>query len=269
LVPTPSALPNHIPGGGSKKNKKTPPPPQKQKKQKNRRAHKAFLFACVRMDPPQPVVVNNVEWNDAIEQLIKSLGEKALSLSWLHNRSEKQYSYYNNYLAIPTIVLSTITGVGTAGFGTDKNVNYAMAGISILVSVISTLNSYFLFAKRAEAHRITAISYSKLYLQISIELSLPRKKRMNVKDFLKVVSEQIQRLNEIQPQVSDLVIKQYNEKFKDEPPTISKPEITNGLVEIKCFVEPTAPPPPEPPTVPELVLQEVPKPEPPKKTPFR
>jgi hypothetical protein len=217
---------------------------------------------------------STVEWNDAIEALIKSLGEKALSLSWLHNKCDKQYSYYNNFLAIPTIVLSTITGVGTAGFGTNTAVNYAMAGISILVSVISTLNSYFLFAKRAEAHRITAISYSKLYLQISIELSLPRKKRMNVKDFLKVVSEQIQRLNEIQPQVSDYVIKQYNIKFKDEPPTISKPEITNGLVEIKCFTEPPAPPPPspEPPAesaqevVPELVLQEVPKS---KKAPFR
>jgi hypothetical protein len=235
-----------------------------------------FCLLLIEMEAPQPLVVNNVEWNDAIEALIKSLGEKALSLCWLHNKCDKQYTYYNNYLAIPTIVLSTITGVGTAGFGTDKNVNYVMAGISILVSVISTLNSYFLFAKRAEAHRITAISYSKLYLQISIELSLPRKKRMNVKDFLKVVSEAIQRLNEIQPQVSDLVIKQYNEKFKDEPNTISKPEITNGLVEIKCFVEPPTPTPSSPPPqrrisvigLPELVLQEVPKPEP-KKAPFR
>jgi hypothetical protein len=60
---------------------------------------------------------------------------------------------------------------------------------------------------------------------------------MNVKDFLKVVSEQIQRLNEIQPQVADTVIKAYNLKFKDEPPTISRPEITNGLVDIKIYEE--------------------------------
>lgn len=226
----------------------------------------------------QPLIVTDVVWNEAIESLVKSLGEKALSLSWLHNYSDKYFTYWTNFLAIPTIVLSTISGVGSAGFGEDRTVNYIMAGVSVIVSIISTLNSYFLFAKRAEAHRITAISYSKLYLQISIELSLPRKKRMNVKDFLKVVSEQIQRLNEIQPQVPDKAILEYNRKFKDEPETISKPEITNGLVEIKCYVDPPTPPPSPPPPrrisvvgMPDLVLQEVPKAEPkaPIKPPFK
>lgn len=180
---------------------------------------------------------DNITWNSAIENLIKGLGEKALSLSWLHSRSEKRYTYLNNYLAIPAIVLSTVTGAGSIGFGSTADVSLAMGGISILVSVISTLNSYFSFAKRAEAHRITSISYSKLYLQISIELSLPRKKRMIVKDFMKTVSEQIQRLNEIQPQIPDKVIIEYNRKFKDEPNTISRPEITNGLVDIKIYLE--------------------------------
>jgi hypothetical protein len=124
---------------------------------------------------------------------------------------------------------------------------------------------------------LTKVIYSKLYLLISIELSLPREKRMSVKTFMKIVSESIQRLNEIQPQIPDSVIKQYNEKFKDEPPTISRPEQTNGLVEILVFNEPEPPAPPPSPIVnrrirvvgmPELVLQEV-KPEPPKKPAFR
>jgi hypothetical protein len=181
--------------------------------------------------------VQRIEYNPAIEALIKSLGEKALSLSWLHSRSEKRYSYLNNYLAIPSIVLSTVTATLGGTFAGDKTISYVTSIISIIVSIFTTLNSFFVFAKRAEAHRITSISYSKLYLQINIELSLPRQKRTNVKDFLKSVSEQIQRLNEIQPLVPDIVIKAYNEKFKDEPNTISKPEITNGLVDIKVFVD--------------------------------
>jgi hypothetical protein len=201
-------------------------------------------------------------WTDAIEALVKSLGEKALSMSWLHGRAEKRYSWMNNWLAIPSIVISTITGVGTVGFGAIGDISYIMGSLSIIVSILGTLNSYFAFAKRAEAHRITSVNYSKLYLQISIEMSLPRLKRMNVKDFLKGVSEQIQRLNEIQPQIPDLVILDYQRKFKDEPNTISKPEITNGLVEIQIFKDPPeveeppqhglvslptmVPPPPEP-----------------------
>jgi hypothetical protein len=182
-------------------------------------------------------VSQKISYNPAIEALIKSLGEKALSLSWLHSRSEKRYSYLNNYLAIPSIVLSTVTATIGGTFAGDKTISYVTSVISIMVSILTTLNSYFVFAKRAEGHRITSVSYSKLYLQINIELSLPREKRTNVKDFLKGVSEQIQRLNEIQPLVPDSVIRAYNDKFKDEPPTISRPEITNGLVDIKIFNE--------------------------------
>lgn len=181
--------------------------------------------------------MSEVIWNNSTEILIKSLGEKSLSLSWLHSQCEKRYTYFNNYLAIPSIILSTITGAGSIGFNDIQNVSFIMGAISIFVSIISTLNSFFSFAKRAESHRITAISYSKLYLQINIELALPRDKRMKVKEFMKNVSEQIQRLNEIQPQLADAIIKFYNIKFKDEPNTISKPECVNGLSEIKIFNE--------------------------------
>jgi len=74
-----------------------------------------------------------------------------------------------------------------------------------------------------------------------MELALPRHKRMNVKDFLKMISQESQRLNEIQPQIPDAVIDAYNEHFKDEPRTISRPEITNGLVSISIYNEPDAP----------------------------
>lgn len=178
--------------------------------------------------------MTEIVYTDEIESLIKGIGEKALALSWLHTRSEKRYSYLNNFLAIPTIVLSTITGAGSIGFGSMVEVSYIMGGLSILVSIISTLNSYFAFAKRCEAHRITSVSYNKLYLQISIELSLPRKKRLNVKEFMKSVSEQIVRLNEIQPAVPDIVIVDFRRVFKEYYGTnISIPEMCNGLVDIK------------------------------------
>lgn len=209
--------------------------------------------------------LNSPIWNNDIESLIKGIGERSLSLSWLHSRSEKRYSYLNNYLAIPSIILSTLAGVGTTAFGNDKNINYIMGAISIIVSILATLNSYFMFSKRAENHRITSIQYSKLYLLISIELSLPRNKRMIVKTFMKIVSESIQRLNEIQPGVPDSIIKQYNIKFKDEPDSISRPVETNGLVEILvCNNSETSP------KLPVLAEKEIPvEKEIPKRAPFR
>lgn len=178
-----------------------------------------------------------IYWNPSIEKLIKGIGEKGLSMSWLHSKSEKHYNYFNNFLSIPTIILSTITATIGGTFAGDKIFSYSTSFISIIVSILSTLNSYFVFAKRAEAHRITSIQYSKLFLQINIELALPRDKRLNVKEFLRNVSEQLQRLNEIQPQIPDSIITLYNKHFKDEPNTIEKPTIVNGLYEIKICLD--------------------------------
>lgn len=226
------------------------------------------------MDSASPSASPSMHWNDAIENLIKGIGEKALSLSWLHSKSEKRFRYLNNYLAIPSIVLSSITGAGSIGFGSDGNVSYAMGAISLIVGIISTLNSYFAFAQRSAEHRLTAISYSKLYLNISIQLSLPRTKRIIVKEYLKFISAECQRLNETQPQVPDAVIKMYNEHFKDEPNTISRPEITNGLVAIQVFNDMTTRPTlvvddgvslPREPTAFVTDIAPEPQPEPPKK----
>ena len=49
-----------------------------------------------------------IEWNDAIETLIKEQGEKALSYNWLHTRCEKKYSRLNNYIPLP-VIGATIT----------------------------------------------------------------------------------------------------------------------------------------------------------------
>jgi len=52
---------------------------------------------------------NKIEWNDAIETLIKEQGEKALAYNWLHTRCEKKFSNANNYIALPVICLSTLS----------------------------------------------------------------------------------------------------------------------------------------------------------------
>ena len=77
-------------------------------------------------------------------------------------------------------------------------------------------------------------------------------------------------MNEIQPLIPDKVIKAYNIKFKDEPNTIAKPEVTNGLVDIKVYIDEIIQPQVEPPPVVNITL-EPPRElkEPPKKPAFK
>jgi hypothetical protein len=182
-----------------------------------------------------------IEWNDAIETLIKEQGEKALSYTWLHTKCEKKYSYANNFIALPVICLSTLAGsasIASNQLGDSKYIPLGIGALSIIVGILSTINSYFSWAKRAENHRISALNYSKLYLFISIELSLPREKRMNPRDFIKVIREQIERLGEISPPIADDIIKEFRTEFDGKYENVSKPEITNGLVSIRVYKEP-------------------------------
>jgi hypothetical protein len=198
-------------------------------------------------NPSRPITQRNklddygktIEWNDRLEELIADDGERALCYSWLHGKAEHLYSYRNNFIALPVIVLSTLAG--TASIGSDslfQGFEFAPVIIgltSITVGVLNTVGQYFSWAKRSEGHRIAHISYAKLYRFISTELSLPRRERMKANDLLKVVRENSDRLAETAPNIPQLIIETFQHHFTD--PEISKPEIANGLEKIYIYKE--------------------------------
>lgn len=187
-----------------------------------------------------------IRWNGQIERILSEEGERALCYSWLHTQSQKRYANLNNYIAIPTIVLSTIAGTASIGSQTlfnDPTASSVGIGVlSLTVSVLNTLASHFGWAKRTESHRMTSSSYSKVHRFIMIELSLPRKERMEAQDMLKVVRDQLDRLQETSPQVPEQVVFLFKKQFGETTPNLSKPDITNGLDPIHVHVEGQSPP---------------------------
>ena len=191
------------------------------------------------------IAIDKIKWNSQIERIIAEEGERALCYGWLHTKSEKRYSSLFNYIALPTIVLSTIAG--TASIGSQSLFNDTLAssigigGISLMVAVLNTISTHFGWAKRSEAHRQTAVAYSKIHRFILVELSLPRAERMSAAEMLKVVREQTDRLQETSPQIPDVIIAQFKKAFGATTPDLSKPEITNGLDPIEVYVEGSSP----------------------------
>lgn len=188
----------------------------------------------------------DVSWNSQLERVISDEGERCLCFSWLHSKSEKRFSNLNTYISIPVIVMSTIAG--SASIGSQSLFNGSQAGniciglISLSVGVMNTVSSFFSWAKRTEAHRIASITYQKVYRFILIELALPRCERMAAKDMLKIVRDQCDRLQEMSPQIPDIVIQEFKDKFGKTTPDLKKPEITNGLDPIFIYSEALASP---------------------------
>lgn len=184
----------------------------------------------------------HIHWSVQLEDLIAQEGEKCRGLAWIHQHAEQEAGKKNNYIMLPVIVLSTLSGTASVGssalFGTDNSgISSIVIGlVSISVGILNTVNSYFAYAKKSEAHRIAYLHYSKLFTWVSVELSLPRNERMDAEEMLKQLRGEMERLAETTPSPPQHILDQFSKQFKDYK-DVSKPAETNGLAKINIFRE--------------------------------
>lgn len=171
------------------------------------------------------------EWSSGIEEVLRKEGEEAESLFWGHQRSAIVSTRYNDWIAIPSIIIQTITGFFSASTGLIPPM--ALGAFSMFTAILSTLLSYFKFSARSEAHRMVALIYLKIYKKLQIELSLPHEQRISPLALLEEIREKLSRAAEIAPDIPQNVVEEYKLKFKDGE--AKKPIIFNGLDVIKVF----------------------------------
>jgi hypothetical protein len=174
------------------------------------------------------------EWSPGLEEVLRKEGEEAESLFWLHNRSSVVSTRNNDMINIPSIVLQTITGFLSATGGLVPAL--VLGSISVFTGVLSTLLSYYKFSAKAEAHRMSAQLYLKIYKKIEIELSLPPDQRVAPIKLLEEVRDKLARVSEVAPDVPQIIIAEYKKQFKDGD--TKKPIIANGLDKILVYVKP-------------------------------
>jgi len=173
----------------------------------------------------------DITYNTALEELIACEAERCAGLSWMHTKAEAYYSLRNTMVALPTIVLSTLVGFlsgSSSSIFTEPTIaSLGIGAVSLFTGVLSTVGTFFSFAKRAEGHRIAGIQYSKISRSLTIELTLPRAERISASDLLKMTRDAIERQMETSPPVPEAIIADFKAKFKD--PEVAVPDIANGI----------------------------------------
>jgi len=177
-------------------------------------------------------IETDISWNPALEQLIAEEAERCSGSSWLHNECERYFSRLTNFIALPVIILSTANGFLSGSsqliFPDAKVSSIGIGVASLFTGILSTIGSYFAWAKRTEAHKISSIQYQKIARFLTIELSLPKKERIQAKDILKITRDQIERLMEISPAIPDSILKRYKERFNNID-GVTHPDVISGL----------------------------------------
>ena len=187
-------------------------------------------------------------WNKTLEQYIADVGEKCIGYAWLHKKAELMYSHRTIFLDLPTIIIGAVNGFLSVGsrqlFAGDDYASIYIGMISLFVSLLNTISSYFSWGRRAEAHKLASNAYARLSRMINVELhTKPRSERMSAQKLLDTVKSQYDSLCENSPLVPPTITDLFNKRFgtvKD----LSHPEETNGLYPIYVYEElPHAPPP--------------------------
>jgi hypothetical protein len=164
------------------------------------------------------------------EDLLKAESEKAEAMSILHIRSHEYFNKLSVGINIPVIILSSIVGFLSPLSLFDKQ-SILLGALSILIAIAKTIDSYMDYTKRTEFHRVVSLNYAKISKFIQVQLALEKECRINAKDLLDYITQDLQNLKDQEPIIPAKVIQYFNLKYEQE--TTAKPSITNGLTSVK------------------------------------
>tara|TARA_B110000305_G_scaffold241122_1_gene313926 strand:+ start:815 stop:1516 length:702 start_codon:yes stop_codon:yes gene_type:complete len=179
-------------------------------------------------------------WCDKQEKLLIRWAEKAAGYRWLHNHSRIFYKRQNDWLAYPSIIIASITGVGgfavlnpsgNDGVSSETKtriiiIQYGFACLNVLAGILSSISKFSQSLSLSEGHSAMCIQWSKFYRNIDMELSLDVKHRANMVDFIMKCREDYDRLLDEAPDIPSISIQAFMIQFPDKE---NKPDVCNGL----------------------------------------
>ena len=174
-----------------------------------------------------------VQWNTALETVIKKEGEQSQSLFLLHHMASMWASNRNDYIQIPAIILASLTGFLSATSNLLPPI--AIGAMSLSVGILNTVNSYFRFSQRSESHRITSQMYLKAYKNLETELALPIYQREDAVKLLSNLRDTMAKIADIAPAIPQKIIENYKNNVKMN--NTAQPILANGLDPIIVFKE--------------------------------
>ena len=184
-------------------------------------------------------------WCDKQEKLLIRWAEKAAGHRWLHNHARLYYKKQHDYLAYPSIVIASITGVGGFAVLNPSNnedvdsdtkikimvVMYFFAFLNVLGGILTSISKFGQSANLEVSHSTMCKQYSKFYRYIDMELSLDVTHRVPVMELVRKCREDYDRFLDEAPDIPSISIKAFNLEFPDKG---NKPDVCNGLSIINC-----------------------------------
>jgi len=162
--------------------------------------------------------LNAASWSDHMEDLMKSWGEKAAGLRWMHNKAAGSWKAVSNKLTLTGIVLTTVSSAAAFGSASIESpaMMYTLGGIGAIASLVQSIKKFYQADEKAADHASIAKQFGSFYRAMTLELGMGREDRRPADELCNWAAKEYDRMQQDAPPLGGDIISAFKKLFKHQ-----------------------------------------------------
>lgn len=160
--------------------------------------------------------LNAASWSPELEELMKSWGEKAAGLRWMHQSAAGTWKGMADRLSLWGIGVTSLASTAslvTAGIDGGEYLMYGVGALGGIAAMIQTLKKFYNAEEKSADHAIIAKKFGSFYRAMTIELGMSPVDRRPSDVVLDWAAKEYDQLQLDAPPLSGKVVKDYKNTF--------------------------------------------------------
>ena len=186
--------------------------------------------------------INAASWNNNMENLMKTWGEKAAGLRFMHDNAAGGWKKFSNTLTLWSIGITTVaSGASLIAASVEdeqaKNiVLYITGGIGIISSLVQSLKKFYNAEEKSADHNAVARQFGSFYRYITLQMALTREDRLPSDQLSEYALKEYERLQQEAPTLGSAQIQLFRKTFNNSEQAV--PDICEKKFNIKVYKPP-------------------------------
>jgi len=174
-------------------------------------------------------------WTPEKEDVLKGYAEESECMYVTYTKEFLRYKKYGHFFTIPSIIISTVTGLLAfdAKFSGSANGPTVIGSLNILVAIVGTIYKVLKYAELEAQFTFLAGEHLKLHSEIQAVLLKSPGERDNALEFMRKIENRRMQLIDDSPVVSDSTKNKFKRKYKNSP--FEMPLLLNKLSRVRIY----------------------------------
>lgn len=183
--------------------------------------------------------INADSWNENMENLMKTWGEKAAGLRFMHDNAAGSWKKFSNILTLWSIGITTIaSGVSLIAASIEEEevkniILYITGGVGIVSSLIQSLKKFYNAEEKSADHNAVARQFGSFYRFMTLQMNLTREDRLPSDQLSEQALKEYERLQQEAPPLGGAQVALYHKTFCDSDQ--ATPDVCEKRFSIKVY----------------------------------